>query len=108
MSRDTELPRWARDWTREQIIEVLFQEHRSSDVALFQKFLEVGFKELEGGNVIFTDGSFESERCNKKNEKHKAGKICREFGWLSIDFFYLPRALFEEAVKLATEGEQSS
>lgn len=103
MKTDLMQMRCFRNWSNEQIIEILESENRPSDLVVFKKFLKSGWKKLQGSNVCFTDGSEKSKQLNAENELHACWKLHQEFGRLNVDMHFLPRDLFEDVVKLDKE-----
>lgn len=91
--------RWMQTWNKDSILEALSADGRNDDVLLWRKWCEKGWDGLKGGNVVFTDGSAESQRLNEENEQFRLSSLHREFGWLTINMNLLPRDLFEDMVK---------
>ena len=96
--------RWARKWSDAEVLRTLEEEGRAEDVALWKKCRDHGWSALEGGNVVFIDGSEESQRLNEKNEQYRLSRIHHEFGFITINLQLLPRELFESLKEINDNG----
>lgn len=85
--RSNRLLRCLADWTDDEIKEALEKEGRAKELTLFNKFLNVGYKGLQGGNVVVY-GEPESEFA-------QVSHLQREFGRIASDIFYLDKDTWE-------------
>ena len=80
--------RLTKEYTNEEIMQALWVEGNKRKIQVFTKFLEVNYKGLKGGNILWI-GDDEAERLNGENEYLIAADIQRRFNRLAPDKFML-------------------
>jgi hypothetical protein len=94
--RDEDCPMGMRQlgtWSDEDILQTLFGEGRKRDIQVFTKFLEVGYKGLDGGSVVIVKPDLEHY---ESTEYERAVNIGREFGRLTPDIHYMTKEEWED------------
>jgi hypothetical protein len=90
-----------RTWTKEQILDDLASKGKTQAIELFNKFLVVGWKGLNGGNVIFMPEMTEEDvTTNQENQYAAAIRLIGGYGWMTPDIFYLPRCHFDDIMAI--------
>jgi hypothetical protein len=95
-----EFPDLAKEWSKDQILDDLKNKGKTADIELFRKLLDVGWKGLKGGNVIyFPEMSEEDIKANCENEYAAAIQLVKHYSWMTPDLFYIPRTHFKDIIK---------
>jgi hypothetical protein len=105
---------WSRKYlldgyTDEEVVERLVKAGRDKDAEVYRRWIEVkrgggNYKDLKGGNVVFTGGTEREEKANQDNEFARVCRIDRSSGRLAPDLYYLLWGEYQDIVKWS-EGE---